>query len=266
MEKRHLDISIISDVHLGAYACRRAELLQYLESIQPDVLILNGDFIDSGYLRKRALSKFDRKVVKQVLYIASQGAKVYYISNNAEAIQKNYPDFLHNNILFRDQLELRLQAKKYWIFHGSTLSKMESGSFRMKWNYFFYTLKNTFAKSNKGASGFKNGFVKTENFVRQFEQKIIQLASQSNNDYVVYGHTHQPTIQKIQEGDNTFTLMNAGDWINHLSALEYRFGQWKIYEYDESDYNAVNPKLHVRSRRKSATEKKGDKVEQQKVV
>ena len=43
---RPVDVVVISDVHLGAYDCHAKELLDYLQSIQPKILILNGDIID----------------------------------------------------------------------------------------------------------------------------------------------------------------------------------------------------------------------------
>ncbi len=46
MTKRKLDIAVISDVHLGTYGCHAKELNKYLKSIDPNILILNGDIID----------------------------------------------------------------------------------------------------------------------------------------------------------------------------------------------------------------------------
>ena len=43
---RKLEIVIISDIHLGTYGCHAHELLNYLNTIKPKILILNGDIID----------------------------------------------------------------------------------------------------------------------------------------------------------------------------------------------------------------------------
>lgn len=53
MERRSIDVVVISDLHLGTYGCRARELLQYLRSIQPGMLILNGDIIDGWQFSKR---------------------------------------------------------------------------------------------------------------------------------------------------------------------------------------------------------------------
>ena len=46
MDKRVLDVCVISDIHLGTYGCHAKELNQYLKSIKPKILVLNGDIID----------------------------------------------------------------------------------------------------------------------------------------------------------------------------------------------------------------------------
>ncbi|MGI8599255.1 MAG: hypothetical protein ACR2KB_08370 [Chitinophagaceae bacterium] len=44
--KRKVDIVVLSDVHLGTYGCHAKQLLHYLKSVNPGIIILNGDFID----------------------------------------------------------------------------------------------------------------------------------------------------------------------------------------------------------------------------
>jgi UDP-2,3-diacylglucosamine pyrophosphatase LpxH len=46
MERRPLDVVVISDIHLGTYGCKAREQLNYLRNIQPGMLILNGDIMD----------------------------------------------------------------------------------------------------------------------------------------------------------------------------------------------------------------------------
>ena len=46
MENRHVDVVVISDLHLGTYGCHAKEIVNYLQSISPNLLILNGDIVD----------------------------------------------------------------------------------------------------------------------------------------------------------------------------------------------------------------------------
>jgi hypothetical protein len=40
--------------------------------------------------------------------------------------------------------------------------------------------------------------------------------------------------------------MNSGDWVEHLSALEYNQGKWSLYQYEKLDFDVTNPRLHVK--------------------
>ena len=53
---RKLDILVISDVHLGTFGCNAKKLLNYLRSVKPKILVLNGDIIDGWQFTKYYLS------------------------------------------------------------------------------------------------------------------------------------------------------------------------------------------------------------------
>lgn len=78
-KKRKLDYVVISDVHLGTYGCKAAELLNYLKSIDPKVLILNGDIIDIWQFNKRYFPKSHMNVIKHITGLLSKGTEVYYM-------------------------------------------------------------------------------------------------------------------------------------------------------------------------------------------
>jgi hypothetical protein len=46
------------------------------------------------------------------------------------------------------------------------------------------------------------------------------------------------------------TYLNSGDWVEHLTALEYQQNEWTIFEYNEKDFPAtqtveMKPSLNV---------------------
>ena len=43
---REIQVCILSDLHLGTFGCHAEEISDYLRSIKPEILILNGDIID----------------------------------------------------------------------------------------------------------------------------------------------------------------------------------------------------------------------------
>lgn len=64
--KRPVELVVVSDFHLGTYGCRAEELLHYLDSVQPETLVLNGDIIDMWQFKKRFFPKSHLTVLKRL--------------------------------------------------------------------------------------------------------------------------------------------------------------------------------------------------------
>lgn len=258
--KRELDIVIISDVHLGTYGCHAKELLQYLKSIKVGTLILNGDFIDIWQFRKRYFPKEHMQVIQRILKMAASGTKVYYITGNHDDALRRYSDFSSGNVHLRDKLVLKLKDKNYWIFHGDVfdvfikyspfISKLGGKS------YDYLILVNRWVNKIRHMMGMpKMSFAKKVKysvkeaikFVDDFEDTAIRLAAEQGYDYVVCGHIHRPQMRTVDGKEKKVIYLNSGDWVESLTALEYKWGRWSIYEYDEADYDIVNARLHVES-------------------
>lgn len=257
--KREVDIVILSDTHLGTYGCHAKELLNYLKSIKVDTLILNGDFIDMWQFRKRYFPKEHMQVIQRILKMAAKGTRVYYITGNHDDALRRYSDFSSGNIHLRDKLVLKLKGKSYWIFHGDIfdmfikyspmLSKLGGKSY--DWliltNRFINNIRATLGMPRMSiAKKVKNSVKEAVKFISDFENTAIQLAAEQKYDYVVCGHIHRPQMRTVETKGQKVTYLNSGDWIENLTALEYKWGSWSIYEYDEADYDLVNPKLRVK--------------------
>ncbi len=257
--KRELDIVIISDVHLGTYGCHAKELLNYLRSIKVGTLILNGDFIDMWQFKKRYFPKEHLMVIQRILRMASKGTKVYYITGNHDDALRRYSDFSSGNIHLRDKLVLKLKNKSYWIFHGDIFDLVINYSPVISQlggkSYDTLILLNRFINKVRVALGLsrmsfakrvKNSVKEAVKFIGDFEDTAIQLAADEGYDYVVCGHIHRPQMRSVNVEDKKVTYLNSGDWVENLTALEYKWGRWSIYEYDEADYDYINPKLFVK--------------------
>lgn len=256
--KKSLDIAVISDVHLGNYACCATELLTYLKSIEPKTLILNGDFIDIWNFRKFDFPKAHINVLRYVLKMSNRGTKVYYITGNNDDALRRYSDFDSGNIHLRDKLVLQLKGKRYWFFHGDIFDTLTQYSpsvtklggkgydLLITINRFVNKWRQRFGKPRISVSkSIKKNVKKAGKYITDFEQTALRLAARENYDYVVCGHIHFPRIRIQQIGEKNVTYMNSGDWTENLTALEYSHGKWRIYEYDPADFVAVNKKLHV---------------------
>ncbi len=244
--KRSLDISVISDAHLGTYGCHAEELLRYLRSIKPRILIINGDFIDGWQFRKKYFPRTHLEVIHEVIQMAIQGVKVYYITGNHDDFLRKFSDVDTGPIHLKDSLILQLQNEKYWFFHGDIFdaSVMISPSLaRIGGLGYDYLIRiNRFvnrwrARLGMGKISFahavKRSVKHAVRYISDFEKLAVQHAVKKDCQYVICGHIHRPTITRHEMADGTgVTYMNSGDWVENLSALEMRDGQWRIYKYE----------------------------------
>ncbi len=256
--KREIDIAIISDVHLGTYGCHAKELVNYLNSIKVDTLILNGVFIDIWQFRKRYFPTEHMQVIQCILKMAAAGTKVYYLTGNHDDALRRYSDFSSGNIHLRDQLILQLNGKTFWIFHGDIFDASikyspliaKLGGKGYDWLILFNRLINntrkTFGLPRKSfARKVKQSMKEAVKYISDFENSAIQLAAKKGYTYVICGHIHKPQMQSVKVDGKKITYLNSGDWVENLTALEYKWGRWSIYEYDESDYLITDSPLKI---------------------
>ena len=247
-KKRKLDYVVISDVHLGTYGCKAAELLNYLKSIDPKVLILNGDIIDIWQFNKRYFPKSHMNVIKHITGLLSKGTEVYYITGNHDEMLRKFKGFQLGNFKILNKLVLDIDDKKTWVFHGDVFDVTMKHS---KWlaklggkGYDLLILINTFINWISKLFGYgklslskkiKNSVKSAVKFINHFEETASDIAIDNNYDYVICGHIHQPEIREIANAKGKTTYLNSGDWIENLTALEYKKKQWTLYEYNKDE-------------------------------
>jgi UDP-2,3-diacylglucosamine pyrophosphatase LpxH len=257
-KKRKLDIVVLSDIHLGTYGCHAKELLQYLKSIKPKTVILNGDIIDIWQFSKRYWPKSHMKVIKYLTGWMSKGVKIYYIPGNHDEMLRRFAGFKIGSFSIVNKLVLELDDdKKAWFFHGDVFDVTMKHS---KWlaklgavGYDMLILINRFVNFisekifNKGklslSKQIKNGVKSAVKFINNFEQTAADIAISNQYEFVVCGHIHQPQIKEMNNEDGTVTYLNSGDWIENLTALEYVHGQWTLYKYDEAEFAVAEKEL-----------------------
>lgn len=248
MKKRAVELVVISDVHLGTFGCHAKELHQYLSSIKPKTLVLNGDIIDIWQFRKSYFPKSHLKVVKKLIDFASKGTKVYYITGNHDEMLRKFSDAHMGNFSVVDKLVMELDGKKAWIFHGDVFdASVQHSKWIAKlggWGYDYLILMNRFVnwclnKLGKEPYSFskkiKASVKKAVKHISDFETTATELAIENKYDYVVCGHIHEPKMMRKENKNGETMYLNSGDWIENLTALEYNKKRWKLYRYEE-DY------------------------------
>ncbi|MGN6566760.1 MAG: UDP-2,3-diacylglucosamine diphosphatase, partial [Flavipsychrobacter sp.] len=118
MSKREVDIVVLSDIHLGTYGCHARELLQYLKSIKPKAVVLNGDIIDIWQFKKRYWPATHMMVVKHLVGLIAKQVPVYYIPGNHDEMLRRFKDFKLGSLKITNKLSLKINNENVWIFHG----------------------------------------------------------------------------------------------------------------------------------------------------
>ncbi|MCH8487360.1 MAG: UDP-2,3-diacylglucosamine diphosphatase [Candidatus Cyclonatronum sp.] len=248
-DKRELDLLVLSDVHLGTYGCHAEELNTYLKSVNPAIMVLNGDILDMWQFRKYYFPKSHLKVLKRIISMMSKGTKVYYLTGNHDENLRRFSNFETGNFHLADKLLLRLNGKTAWFFHGDVFDvTMRYSKWLAKLGGFGYDLLiliNRFVNFISTSLGYskislskkiKDGVKSAVRFVDDFERTATDLAIENGYDYVICGHIHRPAIKEVTNERGRVTYLNSGDWIENLSALEYTKGEWSMYRFDETDF------------------------------
>jgi len=251
-KKRKVDILVLSDIHLGTYGCHSKELLKYLKSIKPKMVILNGDIIDMWQFSKRYWPTSHMKVVNQIFKWVGKNIKVVYITGNHDELLRKFTGFQLGSLSIENKLVLDLNGAKTWIFHGDVFDVTMQHS---KWltrlgshGYDVLIHLNTFVnwmcvKLGREKISFskkiKNSVKSAVKFINDFEKTTAEIAITQGYDYVLCGHIHHPEMKTIATENGQVQYLNSGDWIENLSALEYNNGKWTIFQYQEKDFISI---------------------------
>jgi len=143
---------------------------------------------------------------------------------------------------------VEINGKMTWIFHGDVFDHANTGL--AKWwgklgsNGYAILLafnrcinwimkiagKEKLSLSKRVMEQFNKRFVK----IKEFENKIAELAIEKNYNSVICGHIHQPEKRVITTDKGSVNYLNSGDWVEHLTALEYHENDWHLYKHSES--------------------------------
>jgi UDP-2,3-diacylglucosamine pyrophosphatase LpxH len=249
-QKRHIDILVISDIHLGTYGCHAKELLYYLKSIKPKIVVLNGDIIDIWQFSKRYWPNSHMKIIKHLFSWMGKGIKTFYVTGNHDEMLRKFEGLKMGSLNIVNKVVLQLDdGKKAWVFHGDVFDVTMQHS---KWlaklgavGYDTLILINRFVNFiskrvfNKGkislAQKIKHSVKSAVSFINDFEQTSADIGINNKFDYVICGHIHHPEIRTISNAQGSIVYLNSGDWIENLSSLEYSNGKWTIYRFNDSD-------------------------------
>ena len=249
MQKREIEVVIISDVHLGTYGCHAKELLHYLQGIQVHTLFINGDFIDGWAFSKKYFPESHFAVIQQIIKFITGGTQVIYITGNHDEFLRKYTDVTLNNFRIVDKIVLQINNKKHWIFHGDIFDRSTRGF--NKWlavlggkgydwlirinslvNFILVKMgKEKYSLSKK----VKDRVKQAVKYISDFEQMAAEQAIFQGYDAVICGHIHNPQQKTFVNDRGTVQYLNSGDWVENLTALEFYNNEWHLYHHPENE-------------------------------
>ncbi|GAO42061.1 UDP-2,3-diacylglucosamine diphosphatase [Flavihumibacter petaseus] len=257
MEKRAVDVAILSDLHLGTYGCKAREVLNYLRSIAPQILILNGDIIDGWQFSKHYFPQAHMAVLKEVLCMMASGTRVIYITGNHDEIMRRYCDIELGNFQLTDKLVIEINNRMTWIFHGDVFDHTTRGAAKF-WaklgssgygglilvNRLINHLLRLAGRERISLSKSVMAGVNRMARINDFELTAAEIAIEKKYDYVICGHIHQPQKRLVQTDKGAVMYLNSGDWVEHLTSLEFYQNDWHIYTYDATQFEHVKSETH----------------------
>lgn len=250
--KRSIDVLVLSDLHLGTYGCRAEELLDYLRSIKPRMVVLNGDIVDIWQFKKSYFPISHMKVLKRLMKLAAK-VPVYYITGNHDEALRRYSPARLGNLRLLDRLDLELGGERYWFFHGDIF---DASTRHAKWiaklgglGYDLLIRLNDLVNRALTLVGrprmsfsarIKRSVKRAVAYIEDFEATAAEVAIHEGYHYVVCGHIHQPQLRTITTPKGSVRYMNSGDWIEHMTALEYADGRWTIHAHTPGLFNKMD--------------------------
>ena len=244
-KRRRVEVAVVSDVHLGTYGCHAAELLCYLKSIRPRVLVLNGDIVDIWQFSKNYWPPAHMRVVRHLAGLAARRTRIHYLTGNHDELLRKFAGTRLGALRIENKLVLDLPHGKTWLFHGDVFDVTMRHS---RWlaklgaqGYDLLILLNRVVNWGLQKLGrprvalskaVKDRVKSAVSLVSDFEQTAADIAADQGYRYVACGHIHCPEIRVVPTAQGEVVYLNSGDWVENLTALEYTAETgWSLYRY-----------------------------------
>ena len=251
--KRWVKAVVISDVHLGTYGSKAVQLHAYLKSIKPETLVLNGDIIDAWRFSPGYFPDSHLRLVRYLIKMLEEGTRIVYIPGNHDEVVRRFTGIDFGRFKIDNKAVIKLDGHYTWVFHGDVFDVVMHHS---KWlaklgstGYGILTIINRLVNSILVFFGRKKislaGKIKEKvkggqkEDLSKFEEMVARLAIRKNYRFVICGHIHRPVKKILTTTTGVITYLNSGDWVDHMTALEYEGGDWHLKSWDESLLNVV---------------------------
>ena len=214
----------LSDVHLGARACRAEALLAFLDATECERLFLLGDIVDGCRLQRRWFRpRTHAAVVDRIFAMAKSGVEVIYVPGNHDAFARSHDGFsAHGVSIAREAEYLTTDGRRYLLAHGDAYDPGAQKGAAARWaadvGYRGLMRLDGAGRWALGGLGLDDGSFAAwakrrsmlgQRVVARFEVALAAEARRRGFDGVVCGHIHSAGARDI----GGVAYVNCGDWI-----------------------------------------------------
>jgi UDP-2,3-diacylglucosamine pyrophosphatase LpxH len=244
-ERRRFRTIWISDIHLGTRGCNAEMLVDFLDSVDSEMLYLVGDIIDGWQLKKRLYwPTAHNDVVWRIMKRARRGTRVIYIPGNHDEMFRQFTGLNFGGVeVRRKKIHTTADGRKLLVLHGDEfdaimlahrwLAVVGDAAYTMLMalnrhvNRVRRWMKMPYWSLSKMA---KHKVKNAVSFISRFEEIVAHEAERRHIDGVVCGHIHTAEIRQF--GDITY--YNDGDWVEGCTALVEHFdGTMEVLHWAE---------------------------------
>lgn len=225
MKKRYKTV-ILSDIHLGKPVSKIGKLMDFLNSIEFDKLIINGDCIDFwqlGILWR--WTERETKFINYIINFAENWVELVYIKGNHDKFIRHLEHMhLYNVSIVNDMTYVSWDDKKYYIGHGDRFDYVcyHLPSLAKFMNFIYtmiYLVENLFGSK-------KNWAISVSERIKTFFKKILfpkgmlykriaKWTKKRNFDWIIFWHYHMPDRRLV----NGIDCINSWDRIISCTAV-----------------------------------------------
>ena len=220
----------VSDVHLGARACRAEALLAFLDGIECEQLYLLGDIVDGWRLQRRWFwPAAHAAVIDRIFALARSGVAVTYVPGNHDAFARPHDGFSAEGITIAEEAEhIATDGRRYLLVHGDAYDPGSRCGVLSRWGgdlAYRGLLRldeagrwacHGLGLNEVGIAGWaKRRSALVRRVVHRFEAALVEEARRRGFAGVVCGHIHSAGARAIGE----VVYVNCGDWVESCSAV-----------------------------------------------
>ena len=246
----------ISDLHLGTRNAQASALLDFLRSVDAEVIYLVGDIVDFWKVRRGPhWPQTHNDVIQKLLRKVRKGSDVIFIPGNHDEGLRDYCGMQFGGVrLERNTVHTTAQGRRYVVMHGDEFDVVvrtakwlaflgDRGYEAALWmNTPLNWVRRSLGLGFWSLSAYLKYRVKSAvSFIGAFEEAVAAEARRHGADGIICGHIHHASDRMI----DGVHYLNCGDWVESCTALvETCDGEMRILRWPLAAPGAV-PELQL---------------------